>query len=95
MKTEELIIGKQTSLVDQCYKIVDARLGRICAAQFKSKKGNRKTTPKSVTYSQDVFDMVCFLNELASENCTNERAEEIYSLVTTGQINNTFEKAIS
>ena len=77
---------------NQVYKIVDNRLKRICMAEYKKAMGKRKTRPKQITYPSIVDDMVGFLNELANEDCTVERAEEIYSIVMGGEIGNHFDK---
>ena len=80
------------ALNEQVYHIIEKRLNRICAMEYAEAKGKRKTAPKTVTYSGLVSDYVGYLSELC--DCDIERAEAIYSIVTTGEGDHVFCKAI-
>jgi hypothetical protein len=84
-----LTLTDKMKIQDQVYNLIQARLKRICFAQWTKAKKNRKGRLMGpLTYPADVDRLI----ELSSEvlDADRDQAEAIASEVTTGSIQNAY-----
>lgn len=78
------------SLAQQATRIVEDKIKRIATKEYikANTLSNGKQRKKYAPYTlpEVVKEMTNFISELADENITNDRIEEIVNYVTTGQI---------
>ena len=73
---------------EQVYDMIQSRIARICASEYKNALGKRTRARLPIVYSETVHDLVKLSSDVLSMNASD--AEGVAAQITTGEINERF-----